>query len=157
MNFQFRDESLNARNPFNVHTDGSIAKRPPYQARNFNTNFSGPIIRNKLSLNLQARHNDNENSDIIRATTVNPDGTLLQHYDPFVAPNHNRGMNARTQFAINKNNTLNTNFNYQKQENRNQGLGQNGSFTLISRASDRFSHSSDFQIRETAILNSKMV
>src|SRR5262249_16330826 len=45
-NFQFRDESLNGRNPFNVHPDGTIAKRPPYQARNFNTNFSGPIIRN---------------------------------------------------------------------------------------------------------------
>jgi len=157
MNFQFRDESLNARNPFNVTANGTEAKRPPYQARNFNTNFSGPIIRNKLSLNLQARHNDNENSDIIRATTVNPDGSLLQHYDPFVAPNHNRGMNARTQYAINKNNTLYTNFNYQTQENRNQGLGGNGSFTLLSRASDRFSHNSEFQMRESSILNTKTV
>ncbi len=156
-NFSFRDESLNARNPFNVHADGSEAKRPPYQARNFQTNFSGPIIRNKLSLNLQARHNDNENSDIIRATTVNPDGSLLQHYDPFVAPNQNRGMNARTQYAINKNNTLYTNYNYQKQENRNQGLGGNGSFTLLSRASDRSSHNSEVQVRETSILNTQMV
>jgi Carboxypeptidase regulatory-like domain len=156
MNFQFRDESLNGRNPFNV-VDGAIAKRPPYQARNFNTNFSGPIIRNKLSLNLQARHNDNENSDIIRATTVNPDGTLLQHYDPFVAPNHNRGMNARTQLAINKNNTLYTNFNYQKQDNRNQGLGQNGSFTLLERASDRTAHNAEFQVRESSIINTKLV
>src|SRR5262249_11944862 len=123
MNFQFRDESLNARNPIQVTKDGSEAKRPPYQARNFNTNFSGPIIRNKLSLNLQARHNTNENSDVIRATTVNPDGTLFQHFEPVVMPNYNRGMNARTQYAINKNNTLYTNFNYQKQENRNQGVG----------------------------------
>src|SRR6185369_12814252 len=157
INFQFRDESLNARNPFNVHADGTEAKRPPYQARNINTNFSGPIVRNKLSLNLQMRHNDNENSDIIRATTVNPDGTLSQHYDPFVAPNHNRMANARTQYAINKNNTLYTNFNLQKQDNHNQGLGGNGNFTLASRASDRFTHSSEFQMRESSILNSKMV
>jgi hypothetical protein len=157
MNFNFRDESMNARNPFNVHPDGTEAKRPPYQQRNINTNFSGPIIRNKLSLNLQMRHNDNENSDIIRATTVNPDGTLQQHYDPFVAPNHNRMGNARTQYAINKNNTLYTNFNYQKQENRNQGLGGNGNFTLASRASDRLSHSAEFQMRESSILNTKMV
>jgi len=157
MNFQFRDESLNARNPFVVHLDGTEAKRPPYQARNFNTNLSGPIIRNKLSLNLQMRHNDNENSDVIRATTVNPDGTLLQHYDPFVSPNHNRGMNARTQFAINKSNTLYTNFNYQRQENKNQGLGQNGSFTLLERASDRMSHNAEVQVRESAVLNTKLV
>jgi hypothetical protein len=162
MNFNFRDESLNARNAFNVKENDAFgnpvqAKRPPYQARNFQTNVSGPIIRNKLSLNLQARHNTNENSDIIRATTVNPDGTLVQHYDPFVAPNNNKGMNARTQYAINKNNTLYTNLNYQRQENRNQGLGNNGSFTLLERASDRASRSLDFQIRESSILNTKMV
>ena len=164
MNFQFRDESLNARNPFVVHLDGTEAKRPPYQARNFNTNLSGPIIRNKLSLNLQARHNDNENSDVIRATTVNPDGTLLQHFDPFVSPNHNRGVNARTQFAINKSNTLYTNFNYQRQDNRNQGLSQNGfagqtgsGFTLLERASDRLSHNAEVQVRESSVLNTKLV
>jgi hypothetical protein len=159
MNFQFRDESLNARNAFNVKVVDGIpvpAKRPPYQARNFNTNFSGPIIRNKLSLNLQARHNTNENSDIIRATTINPDGSLVQHYDPVVMPNYNKGMNARTQFAINKNNTLYTNFNYQKQENRNQGLG-GGGFTLLERASDRFGSNSEIQIRESSILSTRMV
>jgi len=157
MNFQFRDESLNGRAPFNVTTDGTEAKRPPYQARNFNANFSGPIIRNKLSMNIQARHNNNENSDIIRATTVNPDGTLVQHYDPFVSPNHNRGMSVRTQFAINKANTLYTNVNFQKQSNENQGLGGNGNFTLESRAYDRFARNSEFQMRETAILNTKLV
>ena len=156
-NFNFRDESLNARNAFNLTRDGSPAKRPPYQARNFQTNVSGPIIRNKLSLNLQGRHNTNENSDIIRATTVNPDGSLVQHYDPFISPNYNRGMNARTQYAINTNNTLYTNFNYQRQENRNQGLGGNGSFTLMERASDRISRNWDFQVRESTILNAKMV
>jgi hypothetical protein len=157
MNFNFRDESLNARNAFNVTRDGAPAKRPPYQARNFQTNVGGPIIRNKLSMNLQARHNTNQNSDIIRATTVNPDGTLVQHYDPFVSPNQNRGMNARTQYAINATNTLYTNFNYQRQENRNQGLGGNGSFTLLERASDRVGRNWEVQVRESSILNSKMV
>src|SRR5262249_43972185 len=78
-------------------------------------------------------------------------------YDPFVSPNHNRGMNARTQFAINKSNTLYANFNYQRQENRNQGLGQNGSFTLLERASDRISHNAEVQVRESSVLNTKLV
>jgi len=154
MNFQFRDESLNARNAFNVKEDGSPAKRPPYQSRNINTNVSGPIIRNRLSLNLQARHTDNENSSIIRATTVNPDGTLLQHYDPILSPNSNRGMSARTQFSINKTNTLYTNINYQRQQNRNQGAGD---FNLLDRASDRNSRNMDFQIRESTIIGAKYI
>lgn len=154
MNFNFRDESLNGRNAFNVHEDGSEAKRPPSQARNFNSNFNGPIIRNRLSLNLNARHNNSENTAIVRATTLGPNGDLVQHYDPVVIPNSNRELQARTQFAINKNNTLNTNFNYRKQDNRNQNVGD---FNLIERASNRNSRSTDFQVRETSILSTKMV
>ena len=37
LNFDFRDESLNARNSFDTF-------KPPYQRRNWRTNFSGPII-----------------------------------------------------------------------------------------------------------------
>ena len=103
---------------------------------------------------LQARHNTNENSRILRATEVNPDGTLIQHRDPVLTPNSNRGMNGRTQYAVNKNNTLYTNFNYQKQEQRNQGLGD---FSLISRAADSHNSNSELQIRETSILNAKTV
>ena len=35
-NFLFRDAALNARNPFAL-------TRPPYQQRNFNATFSGPV------------------------------------------------------------------------------------------------------------------
>src|SRR5438034_3395936 len=73
MNFNFRDESLNGRDPFLFTKDGSIQKRPPSQQRNFQTNFSGPLIRNKLSLNLNARHNYNQNTQTIRATILGPD------------------------------------------------------------------------------------
>src|SRR3989475_5481148 len=39
MNFDFRDESLNARDPFLFTKDGSVQKRPPSQTRNFQSNF----------------------------------------------------------------------------------------------------------------------
>src|SRR5262249_46146945 len=95
--------------------------------------------------------------DVIRATTVNPDGTLQQHYDPFVSPNQNRLISARTQFAINKTNTLFTNFNYQRLENDNQGLGGTSFFTLKERAFDRASHNAELQMRESSVLNPKLV
>ena len=44
--FNFADESLDARNTF-------ASFRPPYQRRNFNGNFSGPVIRNRLTLSFQ--------------------------------------------------------------------------------------------------------
>src|SRR5213594_1744840 len=110
MNFEFRDESLNARDPFLTTKDGSIAKRPPSQTRNFQSNFSGPIIRNKLSLNLNVRRFFNENTNTIRATLPGTDGVSQFYSAPSISPNQNRNVNARSQFAINKNNNLFVNY-----------------------------------------------
>ena len=40
-NFLFRDAVLNARNPF-------ARTRPPYQQRNFNSSFSGPVVASPI-------------------------------------------------------------------------------------------------------------
>src|SRR5262249_2234529 len=60
MQFNFKDESLDARNPNSL-------TRPPYQTRNFNTNYGGPIIKNKLTMNFRANNNENENSGVTKA------------------------------------------------------------------------------------------
>src|SRR5215467_9690165 len=44
LNFEFRDAAMNARDPFNTTKDGSPAVKPAAQTRNFQSNFSGPII-----------------------------------------------------------------------------------------------------------------
>lgn len=142
MNFMFRDESLNARNPF-------ADTKPPYQQRNFNSGFSGPLIRNKLSMNLNMRNSMNENSGTIRATLLDRQLSI-----PYVSPNSHRSLNARTQWAISKNNTMNFNIEYGRNRNRNQGVGD---FNLESRASDRTSRSAELQVRETAILTKAMI
>src|SRR5256885_287739 len=40
----FKDNVLNARNPF-------VNNKPPFYERTINANFSGPVIKNRLSLN----------------------------------------------------------------------------------------------------------
>jgi hypothetical protein len=154
MNFDFRDESMNARNPF-LTTPGQEAKRPPSQTRNFQTNFSGPIIRNKLSLNLNVRRFYNENTNTIRAVIPGPDGQALPFSAPNISPNQNKNVNARSQFAINKNNTLFVNYQNQHQQRLNQLQG--GATTLQDRAADSFSRNYEFQVRETAIVTKSMV
>src|SRR3989475_822869 len=125
MNFEFRDESLNARDPFLTAVDPVTkapveAKRPPSQTRNFQSNFSGPIVRNKLSLNLNVRRNYNENTNIIRAFIPGPDGLSQSYSAPSISPNQNKNVNARSQYAINKNNTLFVNYQNQHQQRLNQ-------------------------------------
>ena len=146
MNFMFRDESLNARNPF-------APTKPAYQQRNFNSNFSGPLIRNKLSLSMNLRNSENENSDTIRAVVLLPTG-VRQLASAVVMPNINRSLNARSQWAITSNNTLNLNIQYERGDNKNAGVG---GFNLQERASVRKSREFELQVRETAILSKSTV
>src|SRR5207237_8562115 len=106
MFFEARNGALNARDPFLVTKDGSPAVKPPSQTENFQSNFSGPIIRNRMSMNLNMRRFYNENTNTIRALIATPDGTAQNYSAPFTSPNDNKNVNARSQFAINKNNAL---------------------------------------------------
>src|SRR5262245_25448834 len=47
--YQFKDEALNARNPF-------APNKPPYQERQTNFNFSGPLIHNRLTTSINGNH-----------------------------------------------------------------------------------------------------
>ena len=103
---------------------------------------------------MNLRNSDFENSDTIRATLLLPDGQIQQLGTPVVMPNVNRSINARSQWAITSNNTLNFNAEYQRNDNRNQGVG---GFNLAERASVRKTRNSEIQLRETAILTKSLV
>src|SRR6266550_1613017 len=59
--FLFKDESLNARNPF-------ATNKPPYQERQANLDISGPIIPRRITTSLAASQNEAQNVDTIHAT-----------------------------------------------------------------------------------------
>ena len=155
INFGFRQSSLNGRDPFLTTTDGSPAIKPPAQTRNFQSNFSGPIIRNKLSLNLNVHYFDNENTSTIRAIIPASDGTGQSYSAPYVSANRIRSTDARSQFAIDKNNTLYVNYQIQHQQRPNRLSG--GPTTLQDRAADNVVRNSEFQMRETAVLTNSLV
>jgi len=142
MNFNFRDESLNAKNPF-------AASKPPYQVRNFNTQFSGPLIPNRLTLRFRGQNNETDNSDTIRAITSS--GSINT---PTVSPQTNRGINTGGQLTLTKNNSLNFNANFNTNKRLNQGVG---GFNLAERASNSMSHGMELQVRETAIIGTTLV
>jgi hypothetical protein len=68
-NFGFRDESLNARNPF----AGTL---PPEQYRRYGFNADGPIVKGRTSLAINVDGNSSYDSATINATT--PSGALSE-------------------------------------------------------------------------------
>ncbi len=58
----FQDEKFNARNPF-------ASNKPPYYERTIDGNISGPIIRDRLTLNFALSDNKQENVGTVQAET----------------------------------------------------------------------------------------
>jgi hypothetical protein len=138
--FNFRDESLDARNAF-------AAARPPYQQRNFIANVSGPIIRNRLTMTFSLRNNNSETGETLRALT--PDGLVD---DAVVRPTVQRGYTTRGTLQLSENNNLNMSYEFGTQNSSNQNVGE---FGLPEQASLNNRDNFTFQVKETAVLSAR--
>jgi hypothetical protein len=119
--YQFKDEALNARNPF-AHN------KPPYQERRMNFNFNGPLLENRLTVNVNGNHLVRENVGTVHAIT--PNGPFdLGIVNPFT--NRYFGGNATYQFTNRHSLVVGTNNEHNTW--KNQGVG---GFNLPERASD---------------------
>ena len=138
--FNFADESLDARNFF-------AATRPPYQQRNFSTNVSGPIIRNRLTLTFSMRNNINEDGDTLRAVT--PSGLID---DAIVRPRTDRGFTVRATAQMTESHVVNFSYSYGTSRGENNGVG---GFGLPEQGHNTENDNFNFQIKETAVLSSR--
>ena len=142
LNFNLRNDALNARNAF-------APLKLPYSRQNYQAAVSGPLIEGKLSLTLLAQRNDQFNTDTIRAITGDgPFNSSIQK------PSLRENFNARGQYALTPNNTLNFNLEYGTNHRADQGVG---GFGLPERAFTSDNRQAGFQVRNTAVLSSRFV
>jgi hypothetical protein len=127
VNFGFRDEALNARNPF-------ASVLGPEQLRRFGVNVDGPLWKNHTSLFLSADGSSNFDSKTIVAAL--PDGPFR---DLVRRPSRTLSVSARVEHALDKTHTLRG--EYQRNAGRLDNLGV-GDFDLPERAfsTDRAEH-----------------
>ncbi|MBI4520032.1 MAG: hypothetical protein HY701_04295 [Gemmatimonadetes bacterium] len=117
--FRFKDESLNARNPF-------ASNRPPYQQRNINLNTSGPLIRNRLTLSGGFNQSEQDNAETVNAQTLQGRVRL-----GFTRPYVFRSGYANGTLQLNTSQSLHFNVNVAHFDTENQGVG---GFSLPERA-----------------------
>lgn len=148
-NFNFNDESLNARNPFTT-----TSTRPPLQVRQFSGSVSGPIIKGKMSFFVDVHRNELDENELVRATVIDPSFNIVQFGEGFLTPRRNWGIGPRIDYAINGRNTLVARFNYFNSKSQNVGLG---GFSLPSRAYDNQNTNYNLQLTETAVINAFII
>ena len=138
----FQDESLNARNPF-------APNKPPYYERTVNANISGPIIRDRLTLNLTIDDNKQENVGTVKAET--PDGPFSLGV---TRPTLRRSYDVKGVLQLANAHSLIMGFQYGTTDSRNENVGD---FVLPERASRTQGQNTMVDLREVSILSGRTV
>jgi hypothetical protein len=142
MQVLFKDEALNARNPF-AHN------KPPYQERQVNIDFSGPLIPGRLTSSIAVSQSEAENVDTVHATL--PEGL----FDLGVGkPQVQRGANARGTYQFSDAHSLSYGIRYSITTRKNQNIG---GFTLPERASDSKADNWNFDFSQFSRLSARVV
>jgi hypothetical protein len=138
--FQFKDESLNARNPF-------APNRPPYQERETNFNFNGPVLPNRVTIGVNGTYNIRENANTVHAIT--PDGPYdLGIVNPYIY----RYIGTNATYQISNVHSFNIGTNIESSTWKNQGVG---GFNLPERASNGRDRFNNVYMSHTAVLSEK--
>jgi len=118
VNFTFQNHLLNARNPF-------AGNRPDYLQRDFDLGFNGPIIPERLTLNVSAGHNHQENVDTISAVT--PTGLVSEG---ITRPSIRRSLGLNGQAYLSERQALHFSAFHNVNRQENQGIGGDTSAIL---------------------------
>ncbi|MGE3465989.1 MAG: TonB-dependent receptor [Pyrinomonadaceae bacterium] len=144
---EFEDEALNSRNPF-------VPERAPYQRREIELQFGGPLIKEKASFFLNFEHENSKSNSIVNALVLDPGLNPQPFQRSVVTPSDGIEFDPRVDFQINENNTLVARYSFERGNSENAGLG---GFDLPSRAFDNSDSEHVVRLTETAVLSPKVI
>lgn len=141
------DSAFNSPNPF-------AGPEPGYDSTQFSANVSGPINK-KASFFIDAQRRNINDLQAVNAITLDP--TTLTEM-PFIQavpfPRHRTNITPRIDYALSKNNTLTVRYQYYRDTEDNEGIGQ---FNLPSEGYNSDSTEHTLQISDTQIIGAKIV
>jgi hypothetical protein len=137
---QFKNAALNARNPF-------ADNKPPYKERQLNFSFSGPVLRNRLTMSVNGNQNESQNVGTVHALTL--DGPFDMG---IVNPYLGRSVGSNGTLQLSEVNSVVFGLSYGINRRSNQGVG---GYTLPERASNGHEHFMDLWGRMVSVFSSR--
>src|SRR6267142_4871550 len=144
---------FNSRNPFESIPAG--AQPPGYHSTQFSANVGGPLLSKKASFffNIEQR-NINELS-IVSAQIVDPTPFAIVPFSEGVPnPRTRTNLSPRFDYQVSANNTLTARYQYERENETNNGIGQ---FSLPSMGFNQQNREHQLQISDTQIINAKII
>ncbi|HEX8745656.1 MAG TPA: carboxypeptidase regulatory-like domain-containing protein [Pyrinomonadaceae bacterium] len=143
----FSDESLNSRNPF-------ARNRAPYQTRQYGTNISGPLIKNRASVIFNFERRETDDNVVVNATVLDAALNIIPFQQAVTVPQARLGTGARLDYQLNRNHNLTTRYALFRLENERANVG---GFFLPEAAYRVTNTIQTFQLTETAILTESLL
>jgi len=144
---------FNSRNPFESIPAGT--QPPGYHSTQFSANVAGPLLSKKASFffNIEQR-NINELS-IVSAQIVDPTTFAIIPFSEGVPnPRTRTNLSPRFDYQVSANNTLTARYQYERENETNNGIGQ---FSLPSMGFNQQNREHQLQISDTQIINAKII
>jgi hypothetical protein len=138
--------------PFNS-SDPFAGAEPGYYTVQYEGNVGGPINK-KSSFFLNAQRRNINELSAIDAQTLDQNLNPVQTLESVPAPRQRTNFGLRLDYALTKNNTLTARYQYYRDTQTNNGIGQN---TLPSQAYDSTSTEHTVQIGDTQVFGAKVV
>ena len=141
------DSAFNSSNPFG-------GAKPGYYSTQYSGNLGGPLGKN-ASFFVNVEHRNINDITAVNAQTLDPSTLLpLSTIESIPNPRRRTNISPRLDYALNKNNTLTARYQYYRDSDNNNGVGQ---FTLPSQAYNSDSSEHTLQVSDTQVIGSKII
>ena len=138
--------AFNSHNPYG-------GSEPGYDTTQYSGNIGGPLGKTASFFFNAERRNINDLS-AINAITLDENLNPVEVLESVPSPRHRTNIGPRLDYAISKNNTLTARYQYFRDTQENDGVGQ---FNLPSQGYNEISEEHTFQVGDTQVYGSKVV
>lgn len=143
--------AFNSRNPFEVSTNG--APLPGYDSIQFSGNVGGPLSK-KASIFFNIERRDIHEISIVSAKILDPNFNVIDFSDAVPNPRTRTNLSPRLDYQLGKNNTLTVRYQYEHENQSNNGIGQ---FNLASLGFNQINTEHNIQVSDTQIVSAKTI
>jgi len=160
INLSYSDHLFDARNPYNVSPGFPL---PASDTKNLQANFSGPLIKNKLSFFLEFSRRQQREDQLVNAQVLDPSCTAfvfgtpcspLQQAFGLIQPNTFDNISDRMTYQLTTNISLDGRYSWRGTDLSNGGVSQ---YNLPNTAYMQHGTNQTVQFTETQVVNPKTI
>jgi hypothetical protein len=144
---------FNSRNPFESIPPGT--QPPGYHSTQFSGNVGGPLLSKKASFFFNIERRDISELSVVSAQIVDPTTFAIVPFSEGVPnPRTRTNLSPRFDYQVSTNNTLTARYQYERENETNNGIGQ---FSLPSLGFNEQNREHQLQISDTQIVNARII